>query len=72
MLVVLAAMAMTIVGTRLAALEIFQHQHWRDEARSFTYRHYMIPTRRGEIVDRAGRILAVETPCYNLAIEYQA
>ena len=72
MLVVLAAMAMAVIGTRLAALEIFQHQHWRDEARSFTYRHYMIPTRRGEIVDRDGRILAVETPCYNLAIEYQA
>ncbi len=72
MLVVLAAMAMAVIGTRLAALEIFQHRHWQDEARSFTYRHYMIPTRRGEIVDRDGRILAVETPCYNLAIEYQA
>ena len=72
MLVVLAALAMAVIGTRLAALEIFQHQHWRDEARSFTYRHYMIPTRRGEITDRDGRLLAVETPCYNLAIEYQA
>jgi penicillin-binding protein 2 len=72
MLVVLAALAMAVIGTRLAALEIFQHSHWQDEARSFTYRHYMIPTRRGEIMDRDGRLLAVETPCYNLAIDYQA
>ncbi len=72
MLVVLAAMALAVIGTRLAALEIFQHTHWLDEARSFTYRHYMIPTRRGEIMDRKGRLLAVEIPCYNLAIEYQA
>lgn len=72
MLVVVATLAMAVIGARLAALEIFQHQHWRDEARSFTYRHYMIPTRRGEIMDRDGRLLAVETPCYNLAIDYQA
>ncbi|MDA8377829.1 MAG: penicillin-binding transpeptidase domain-containing protein [Planctomycetia bacterium] len=72
MLVILAAMVLAVIGARLAALEIFQHAHWRDEARSFTYRHYIIPTRRGEIMDRDGRLLAVETPCYNLAIQYQA
>lgn len=72
MLVVLAAIALGLIGTRLVALQIFQHAHWRDEARSFTYRHYMIPTRRGAILDRDGRLLAVETPCYNLAIQYQA
>ncbi len=71
-LLILLILAMGIITARLAVLQIVRAKYWKDQARSFNYRHFIIPTRRGSIVDRRGRYLAVEAPCYNLAIEYQA
>ncbi len=65
-------LGMTIIALRLTQLQAFEAVHWRAKSRSFAYRHYIIPTMRGPIVDRFGRILAVDEPCYNLAINYQA
>ncbi len=72
LLLVLALVAIGIVGARLAVLQIAQAKFWKQQARRFSYRHFVIPTTRGAIVDRNGVVLAVEEPCYNLEIEYQA
>ncbi len=68
----MALLAVVIVGARLAVLQIAQAKFWQEQARRFNYRHFVIPTTRGSIVDRNGVVLAMEEPCYNLAIEYQA
>ena len=65
-------LGMLIIAVRLAQLQAFESTQWRDKSRSFAYRHYIIPTMRGPIVDRFGRILAVDEPFYNLSINYQA
>src|SRR5271170_7585077 len=72
LVLILAAMALGVVGIRLADLQLAQAQEFRNQALNFSYRHFMIPTVRGSIVDCKGRFLAVEEPCYNLAIQYQA
>ncbi len=64
--------SMLIIALRLTQLQALESTQWRDKSRSFAYQHYIIPTMRGPIVDRFGRILAVDEPCYNLAINYQA
>jgi penicillin-binding protein 2 len=71
-LLTIVLIGMLIIALRLTQLQAFESSHWRDKSRSFAYRHYIIPTMRGPIVDRFGRILAVDEPCYNLAINYQA
>ncbi len=66
------AVGVTAIGMRLAQLQVAQVKHWRDEAKTFINRHYMIPTTRGAILDCKGRYLALDQPCYNLAIDYRA
>jgi penicillin-binding protein 2 len=72
LILIFAVLTLGVVGIRLAELQLLQAQEFRNQAMSFAYRHFMIPTVRGSIVDCRGRYLAVEEPCYNLAIQYQA
>ena len=72
LLFVLAMFVALILAVRLYQLQVVQARMWKDRARSFSYRHLVIPSIRGAIVDRKGRYLAVEQPCNNLAIDYQA
>ena len=67
-----AVAALAVIALRLAQLQLAEAKFWRAQAQSFSYRHYVLPTRRGPIVDCRGRYLAIQTPCYNLAIQYQA
>ncbi len=69
---VLALVVALILVVRLYQLQVVQARIWKDRARSFSYRHLVIPSIRGAIVDRKGRYLAVEQPCNNLAVDYQA
>ena len=66
-----AALAL-VLALRLAELQLVQTEHWRTVARDFAMRHDPLDTNRGSIVDRNGRPLAVDRPCYDLAIQYQA
>ncbi len=68
-IVVMVAIA---IGARLAILQIVQAKEWKARAQSFNYRHFVIPSVRGEIIDARGHVLAAEQPCYDLAIDYQA
>ena len=72
LLFTLALAVALILAVRLYQLQVVQARMWKDRARSFSYRHLVIPSIRGAIVDRQGRFLALEQPCNNLAIDYQA
>ncbi len=72
LLFVSALFVVLILAVRLYQLQVVQARMWKDRARSFSYRHLVIPSIRGAIVDCKGRYLAVEQPCNNLAVDYQA
>lgn len=60
------------LAVRLFHLQVSQAQKWEDEAKVFVHRHRILETHRGEIVDRQGERLALDKPCYDLAIDYRA
>lgn len=62
---------MTLMA-RLAQLQLVQAERWQAEAGKFVNRHYAIETSRGSILDRNGRAMALDLPCYDLAIDYRA
>lgn len=61
--------AAVLVG-QTARLTIVQGEKLRKEAESKLVRHSWIPTTRGRIFDRNGRLLAIDRPAYNLAVTF--
>jgi len=71
-LFVFIALGAVVLVARLAQLQLVQAQKWQTQAQTFIQRHYVIETSRGPILDRLGRVLAIDKPCYDLAIDYRA
>ncbi len=67
---VLAAAAMSLLLLRVAALTTLHADAYRDEARQALVRSELIPTTRGRIFDRFGRVLAENQPCFDVAVRY--
>ena len=63
---------MGLIALRLGHLQIAQALKWQAEARTFIDRPHLVETRRGTIRDRLGRVVAEDTACYDLAIDYRA
>ena len=68
---------LTIVGAvmgglvgRLAYLQFVQGETYLKDAERYLREVEMMPPVRGRILDRQGRILAIDEPCYELCIEY--
>jgi len=70
--IVAAAMALLMVPLvgQLARLTIARGHEFRLEAESALLRREVLPTYRGAIIDRQGRILAVDRPVYALHLPY--
>lgn len=62
--------AAVVLAGQTARLTLIQGERLRDEAESRLVRHSWVPTTRGRIFDRKGRLLAVDHPSYNLAVAY--
>lgn len=62
--------AALVLAGQTARLTLVQGERLRSEAESRMVRHSWIPTTRGRIFDRHGRILAIDRPGYDLAVEY--
>lgn len=67
---VLAAAAMSLLLLRVAALTTLHAEAYRIEARQALVRSELIPTTRGRIFDRFGRVLAENQPCFDVAVRY--
>jgi len=56
---------------RLFQLQIKDHDYWLREARNSRLDRESIPFRRGRILDRNGKILAMDKPSYDLFFRYR-
>ncbi|MBX3356000.1 MAG: hypothetical protein KF724_09920 [Phycisphaeraceae bacterium] len=69
---VIVALAFTAIGARIWSLTISEGQERLAEAESRLGRTKLLPTVRGRITDRQGRVLAEDVPAYGVAIEFAA
>ncbi|NIA07087.1 MAG: hypothetical protein GWP14_05550 [Actinobacteria bacterium] len=70
-LVLLAAFG--VISVRLVQLQIFAHQDYLEQAEDVMLRPpVLLPSIRGQIFDRRGKLLAGNIPCFDLAIHYGA
>ncbi len=68
----LLALALGAMSTRLFSLTVVSGARHRAEAESRLDRSALLPTVRGSILDRKGRVLAQNVPSYDLAVFYPA
>jgi len=64
--------AFTAIGVRLYALTILEGPERVEDAEARLGRSRLLPTIRGRILDRHGRVLAEVVPAYGLAIDFRA
>lgn len=69
---VLIAFAFTAIGARLWTLTVADGDEHLVDAEARLGRTLLLPTVRGTITDRKGRVLAEDVPAYGLAVEYAA
>jgi len=65
------ALALTGLGARLGHLQIIQGQKYLASAEQYLRRPELLPAMRGQMLDRKGRILAVDEPCFDLCLDYR-
>lgn len=70
-LMVVVGTTLSVVAARLFQLQIVGGEDYRREAAASIRSVQLLPTRRGEIVDRHGRILALDRPCFVLRLDYR-
>jgi len=70
LLSVMAAGVAAILIARLTQLTVAHGIELRKEAEDVLVTHWYLPTARGRILDRHGRVLAEDQPSYNLAVHY--
>ncbi|MCC7146675.1 MAG: hypothetical protein IT443_09535 [Phycisphaeraceae bacterium] len=66
----LASLIMLVWAGWLGHLTIAQHEKLLERAELALTRSEYIPTARGRIFDRHGRVLAQNHPCFNVAVRY--
>jgi penicillin-binding protein 2 len=69
-LVIIAAAILGMVG-RLGYLQIVRGDHYRLEAEKALQSTDFLPAMRGQILDREGRILAADKPCFDFCLDYR-
>ena len=60
----------SVLVVQLARLTIAQGAVWREQAEATLIRRQLIPTARGQILDRRMRVLAVDKPAYDVCVKY--
>jgi len=69
--VVMALFALAFVGiaARLVAIQVVEHDHWLERARSIQEDTFTLTGPRGSIVDRNGVLLAQDVPALSIALD---
>ncbi|MFW6062086.1 MAG: penicillin-binding transpeptidase domain-containing protein, partial [Planctomycetota bacterium] len=63
-------LAMLALMGRLAHLQLLHGEDYRLQAEKALQRVEPLPANRGQIVDRKGRILAIDQPCFDLCLDF--
>ncbi len=69
-LIVVVVAIFVIVG-RLAHLQLIQGEQYRRRAGELLIYGNLLPTVRGKILDRMGRVLAYDKPCFDFCLDYR-
>ncbi|MBN1456473.1 MAG: hypothetical protein JW912_01320 [Sedimentisphaerales bacterium] len=70
--ILLSVLCIIVCGVRLAQLQLFNSQRFRDLIEQEGLRApAQLPTIRGSIIDRNGKYIAVDKPAFFLGIKYQ-
>jgi penicillin-binding protein 2 len=69
-LAVVAMAAVAVLSVRLWALTVWQGEHFLEKAESRLDAEDWLPTIRGRILDRQGRVLAEDVPAWDVAIHF--
>ena len=72
-LLLLAVGAFAVVGllvAQLTRLTVAEASVWREKAEAVLVNRRLIPTARGQILDRRMRVLAVDKPGYDICVRY--
>ncbi len=72
LLLIAAAVVLTVgaVGAQLVRLAVVQGAAWQAQAESVLVSHRLLPTVRGRILDRRGKVLAADVPCDDVKVRY--
>ncbi|MBI1371956.1 MAG: hypothetical protein GC159_04235 [Phycisphaera sp.] len=70
LLLVVMVCASGVLASQLFRLTVLEGESLRAEAERVLVSRKLIPTVRGTIYDRKGRVLAIDEPCYDIAIDY--
>ncbi|MBX3356992.1 MAG: hypothetical protein KF745_01055 [Phycisphaeraceae bacterium] len=68
---VMLVAAVVVPGVQLARWTIGESEELRRRAERRMIDERLVPTRRGSILDRRGRVLAMDRPSYDIAVDYQ-
>lgn len=63
--------ATAVLWGQLFRLTVAQGQELRDQAERALLERMLLPTRRGDILDRKGRVLATDRACFDIQVEYR-
>ena len=66
----LAAAVVLVMTGRLVHLQVIQADHFRSQAEQMLKTFKILPAGRGRILDRNGKILAYNRPCYDFCLAY--
>lgn len=67
----LVAAGLLVLVARLAHLQIVRGQDFRHEIDRAMRNTELLPALRGRIMDRNGRILAIDQPCFDFCLDYR-
>ncbi|TVQ61395.1 MAG: hypothetical protein EA379_06385 [Phycisphaerales bacterium] len=71
LLYALMVVAFLPIGAKLGWLTVVRGDELRAEAERALVRHRWTPTVRGHVLDRKGRVLAQDTPGFDIAVDYE-
>ena len=63
--------SLAVIIARLAYLQFIQADAYREQARKALQFVRWLPTMRGRILDRRGRVLAYDKPCFDFCLDYR-
>ncbi len=70
LLTMLGGLVMLALGMQITRLTLVEGEMWRARAEAVLEQTRLIPTVRGRIVDRHGRVLAQDKPSFDVAVAY--
>ncbi|MHC5023056.1 MAG: penicillin-binding transpeptidase domain-containing protein, partial [Planctomycetota bacterium] len=70
LLIGLMAMVMMVLGVQVVRLTVAEGRQRLDRAESVLAHRSFLPTYRGRLLDRHGRVLALDRPSYDIAVQF--